>query len=143
MDTLTEKIVYPCAPATEEELINTIGEASNGVLKSCEKLQKMIIDIPEDQISWSSIHTLCFLGTANDKCNEALAKAHLQPGVYVNHTGNWLFLIRMDDTIFQSCIDRCGAHLISLDVYNIELSSLDFSSLIWDQCSLKSNLFKL
>ena len=130
MDALTEKNVYPCAPATEEELINTIGEASNGVLKSCEKLQKMIIDIPEDQIYWSSIRTLCFLGTANDKCNEALAKAHLQPGVYVNHTGNWLFLIRMDDTIFQSCIDRCGAHLISLDVYNIELSSLDFSCLI-------------
>lgn len=140
MDTLTEKRAFPCEPATEEELYDVTQQASNGDFDSAEKLRKIIMDIPEDNIPWSSIHTLCILGKANDQCNEVFAKALLQPGVYINHTGNWLFLIRLEDAVFQACMDRCGTLLETLMLCNTELPSLDLASLTaLDDLSVSKN----
>ena len=129
MDTLTNKVAYPCDAATEAQIFSAVFGVSNAEPDDCEKLQRIIVDIPEDLIPWSHIHTLCIVGNANDNCNAALARARIQPGVYISHSGNFLFLILMEGAVLQTCMDRCGKLLESLVLCNTDLSYLDLSSL--------------
>ena len=53
----------------------------------------------------------------------------MNPGIYINHNGNCLLLVDMEDTILQAYIDRCGRHLEMLMLCSTNLQHLDLSAL--------------
>ena len=129
MDTLTERITYPCEPATDKELMNAAFGASIGFLSDCQKLSRMLAPVPEDRIPWNALNALCILGTAHKNSMDELRKASLEPGSYVSHDGGWLFQILPEDYLIQPLLERCGDRLQTLLLHNTHLPELDFSSL--------------
>lgn len=129
MDTLTERITYPCEPAMDEELIVGAHAATIGLLSGYQKLPRMLAPVPEDRIPWNALNALCILGTARKNSMDELRKVSLEPGSYVSHDGGWLFQILPEDELIQPLLERCGDHLQTLLLCNTRLPELDFSSL--------------
>ena len=151
MDTLTENMTFPCEPATEDELIEIFQSIASGFIDNSQKLERIVAVIEEDYIPWSSIHTLCIFGRDNSIFHWALSHFHpppgvifgsrmfsphlfgakpcMNPGIYINHNGNCLLLVDMEDTILQAYIDRCGRHLEMLMLCSTNLQHLDLSAL--------------
>ena len=123
MDTLTEKILYPCEPATEKVLREAFLRTSNGDNAACKSLRTFITEISVQQIPWSSICGLYILGNANHQCNIALNRARQGAGIYTNRTGDRLFLLRIPASHIDSWLNRCS-HLDTLMLCNSALTDL-------------------
>ena len=142
-DTLEEKVLYSCEPATDKELMTAFLDAVLGFGNDCERLSLISARIHASQIPWSSIQTLCIVGSTDDECNENLKKANMSSGAYVNQSGEWLVLIYPEESQIHGYLNYCGNQLNHLLLYNTALLSLDLSSLnVLESLSI-SNCHKL
>ena len=142
----TMQKTYPCDPATYEELRDAIVRISIGFSHDKDFLTAITFPIAPEWIPWSAISSLFILGKAYDVCNDALKNAKLNPGAYINHSGDSLLLIHPEEADAQQYLDRCGTHLRTVWTSHTRFSSLDLSGArslkelsVWDDDSL-SNL---
>lgn len=127
-DSKDEKVVYPCKPATENELLYATFLATTGDHDECQKLQAITSRISAEEVHWTFVRTLWILGSADQSCNEALQASGLKPGVYINRGGDWLLLIHPEETVIQTALNLGGKSLKSLELYHTSLQNLDVSS---------------
>ena len=128
-DTLEEKVLYPCEPATENELMNAYMGAVLGFGDDRETLPRISVKVPASQIRWTSIQTLCVVGSTDEECNANLKKLNMSSGTYVDHGGKWLILIHPEESQIQQCLYYCKDQLERLMLSNTALLSLDLSAL--------------
>ena len=140
MDILTEERVYPCEPATAEALSNMIWGSAYGFSNAGRTLRRITCGITEDNIPWHAISAVSIIGTARDRCNNALLEAGLQSGIYVNRTGDRLLLIHPGETAMGQYLARLGTRLKKLKLYNSTFRRLDLSSLtVLERLSILDN----
>ena len=132
MVTLTERTLYPCAPASEEDFRIAVSNTGFGSSTSAEELRRITYPLTEAQIPWHSVECLCILGAVNRSCNESLKDAALGKGAYVDHSGTQLLLIHPEESELRHYFECCGNRLKTLHIFRLstQLPSLDSLSLL-------------
>ena len=125
----TSKKIYPCEPAEPDELDRLIGDVTAGEALALSALYALVCPIAPDRTPWDSVHALTILGKGDRECNRILKASPLRPGVYVNHTGEWLLLVHPRENDLQKYLNRFGPHLKNLRLYYTSLTTLDLSVL--------------
>ena len=129
MDVLSTDVMYPCESATDAVLSDAIWFASQGASQFCEKLRTIVYSISEEQIPWLCVHSLSIIGNASTGCNYALKEVGLNPGIYINQSGDWLLLIHPEQSSIDVYIGNCGNQLTYLSLHNTMFSQLNLSPL--------------
>lgn len=127
-DSMDEKVVYPCEPATENELSYAAYFAAAGNQDECQKLRAITSRISAEEVRWTLVRTLWILGSAYEGCNEALEATELKPGMYINRSGDWLLMVHPEEYEIGTALNLSGKTLKSLEQYHTALLSLDVSS---------------
>ena len=127
MDTLTERTLYPCEPASEVNFRIAVSSTALGFSTSAETLRRIIYPLTEAQIPWHSVGCLYILGAGNGSCNERLKDAALCKGAYIDHYGTQLLLIHPEESELRHYFECCGNRLKTLNIFRLstQLPSLD------------------
>ena len=114
---------YPCEQIPEEDLINAVlnlGWSSS----DAERVRRGTCRIPQAEIPWSGIQSLCILGKENEGTNEGLESAELSSGAYVNRTGSFLLLVHPEADALLNTLQLCRYSLCRLRIRHSDIISL-------------------
>ena len=123
-----EKRVYPCKDATDEEISRAILGVGFDDSYSAAKLRYITCPVSGTETPWDTAEHLGILGSRNFRCNDALKRAGMDPGVYTSRRGTWLILIHPEEADIQNAVDRCAGRLVSLEAFITSIPELDVSA---------------
>ena len=139
MDTVTENMTYPCEPATEEEFSRAVRTTAYG-FHFADSLRLWSYKIPFNRVQWCNIHTMYVLSNENKRCNAVLEGAKLEPGIYINQSGEQLLLIHPEYKHLSSCLELCTSSLKHLLVCNATFDYLVFPELtVLERLTISNN----
>ena len=114
---------YPCKQVAEENLIQAALNLS-WVSDYAEPLRRGTCRIPQAEIPWSGIQSLCILGKEDEDTNNGLKLAELSSGAYVNRTGSFLLLVHPEADDFLKALQLCLRSLYRLRIWYSDIISL-------------------